>query len=150
MKQKIKTEKVLSAYKVLSTAKYGKLDDEDKVNVWKIARVLKPIADKFDDDVKDATDKMMPYENYSEDIQKAQEYEQNEGVGCDMTKEEYRKFILSFKSYNELVGKAVKEFAEKEVELEFNGLSENAFGKLMSSNEWTVEQAMEIGFMIVE
>ena len=53
-KQTIKTEKVLNAYRVLSTAKYGKMDDGDKIKVWKIARTLKPVADKFEDDSKDA------------------------------------------------------------------------------------------------
>lgn len=155
-KQTIKTEKVLNAYRVLSTAKYGKMDDGDKIKVWKIARTLKPVADKFDDDSKDASEKFKPSEDFAERLQKAMEYERMVKDGnADMTKlpmgaAEYGEFVKEFQKYNKLVGDAIKEFADKEVELEFEKLSEDAFGKLMASNEWTMEQAMGIGMLIVE
>lgn len=155
MKQTIKTEKVLSAYRVLSTAKYGKMDDGDKIKVWKIARTLKPVADKFEDDSKDAAEKFKPSGDFSERLQKAQDYERMVKDGnADITKlpmgaAEYGEFVKEFQKYNKLVGDAIKEFADKEVELEFEKLSEDAFGKLMASNEWTMEQAMEIGMLIV-
>lgn len=154
-KQTIKTEKVLNAYRVLSTAKYGKMDDGDKIKVWKIARTLKPVADKFEDDSKDAAEKFKPSEDFSERLQKAQDYERMVKDGnADMTKlpmgaNEYGDFVKEFQKYNKLVGDAIKEFADKEVELEFEKLTEDAFGKLMASNEWTMEQAMEIGMLIV-
>jgi len=151
MKQTITTEKVLRAYKILSTAKYSKLADGDKVKVWKIARKMEPFATKFDNDTKDAAEKLKPYEAFSDDLVKAQEYERVKGVGCDMTAEEYQKFIVAFKSYNELVGKAIKEFADKEVELEFDELSEDAFGKLLCSNDWSYEEEVRhIDKIIVE
>ena len=40
--------------------------------------------------------------------------------------------------------------ADKVVDLEFEPLSEEAFGKLMASNDWTIEKAMTIGALIVE
>ena len=46
--------------------------------------------------------------------------------------------------FNKLLAKAVKEFADAEVELEFDALSEDAFAKLMASNDWTMQQ---IGFL---
>lgn len=152
MKNTIKTDKVLSAYRVLNTAKYSKMDDKDKIKVWKIARTLKPVATQFEDDSEDAAKKFKPqdYKNFEQDLQKAQDYEQKKGIGCDMTAEEYQKFIAVFKAYNEQVNNALREFGDKEVELEFEGLSEDAFGKLMASNEWTMEQVMEIGMLIVE
>lgn len=154
-KQTIKTEKVLNAYRVLSTAKYGKMDDGDKIKVWKIARTLKPVADKFDDDSKDAAEKFKPSEDFTERLQKAQEYEQKikdanlDASTLPMGAAEYGEFVKEFQKYNKLVGDAIKEFADKEVELEFEKLTEDAFGKLMASNEWTMEQAMEIGMLIV-
>jgi hypothetical protein len=154
-KQTIKTEKVLSAYRVLSTAKYSKMSDEDKIKVWKIARILKPVADKFEDDSKDASEKMKP-EGFDENLRKAQEYERvTKDANADASKlemgaAEYSEFIKELQKYNKIVGDAIKEFADKEVELEFEKLTEDAFGKLMASNEWTMEQAMEIGMLIVE
>ena len=151
-KQTIKTEKVLSAYRVLSTAKYSKMSDEDKIKVWKIARTLKPVADKFDDDSKDAAEKFKPSEDFDEKLQKAQDYERtirNTEKDSEERAAEYGKFVGEFNAYQKLVNDAVKEFANKEVEVEFEKLSEDAFGKLMASNEWTMEQTMEIGMLIV-
>lgn len=155
MKQTLKTEKILSAYRVISTAKYSKLDDADKIKVWKIAKAMKPIATQFEDDSKDAAEKMKPTEDFAERLQKAQEYERMLRANEDMSKSpmgaaEYNAFLNEFQKYNKLVTDAVKEFADKEVELDFDGLSDDAFGKLMASNEWTMEQVMEIGTLIVE
>lgn len=153
-KKTIKTEKVLSAFRVLNTAKYTKMTDEDKIKVWKIARALKPVADKFEDDSKDAAEKFKPTEDFAERLQKAQEFERKRNAGEDMTDApmgaaEYGEFIKEFQKYNKTVADAVKEFADKEVEVEFDVLTEDAFGKLMASNEWEVSQVIEIGQIIL-
>lgn len=155
MKTKITTEKVLNVYRIISGAKYTKMDDADKIKVWKIARALKPVADKFEDDSKDAAEKMKPTDDFADNLQKAQEFERiTKEKDFDASKlpmgvAEYNEFIKKFQSYNKLVGEAVKEFAEKEVVIEFEPLSEESFGKLMASNEWTMEQTVEIGMLIV-
>ena len=154
MKKNLKTEKVLAVYNIIGKAKYTKMEDVDKVKVWKIARALKPIAEKFEDDSKDAAEKFKPSEDFNEKLQKAQEFERMRNANEDMTNApigaaEYGEFIKEFQKYNKLVADAIKEFADKEVELEFDILSEEAFGKLMASNEWTVEQALEIGSLIM-
>ena len=153
-KKTIKTEKVLSAFRVLNTAKYTKMTDEDKIKVWKIARALKPVADKFEDDSKDAAEKFKPTEDFAERLQKAQEFERKRNAGEDMTDApmgaaEYGEFIKEFQKYNKTVADAVKEFADKEVEVEFDVRTEEAFGKLMASNEWEVSQVIEIGQIIL-
>jgi len=156
MKQTIKTEKILAAYKVISMAKYAKLEDKDKVKVWKIARALKPFATKFDEDAKDAADKLKPTEDFAERLQKAQDYERMikepnlDASNLPMGAAEYGAFVVEFQKYNLLVGKAIKEFADKEVKLDFEPLTEDAFGKLIASNDWTMEQTIEIGALIVE
>ena len=153
MKTKITTENVLGAYNVINTAKYTKLDDADKIKVWKIARAMKPVATQFEEESKDAAEKLKP-ENFDDNLQKAQEYERILKDNSDMSKAamgaaEYDKFIKSLKEYNELVNKAIKEFADKEVTLEFEPISEDAFGKLMASNDWNFEQVMKLGTLIV-
>lgn len=153
MKTKITTENVLGAYNIINTAKYTKLDDADKIKVWKVARALKPIATHFEEDSKDAAEKLKP-EGFDENLPKAQEYERVLNEKGDMATvamgdDEYDKFIKSLKEYNELVNKAIKDFADKEVTLEFEPISEDAFGKLMASNDWNFEQAMKLGVLIV-
>lgn len=154
MKKTIKTEMVLEAFGVLNTAKYSKLDDADKIKVWKIARALKPVATKFDEDNKDAAEKLKP-EGFDEKVQNAQEYERvtkdpgADTSGLKMGAAEYDAFMKEFQDYNKLVGKAVKEFADKEVKVEFEPLSDDAFGKLMASNDWNLDQVTKLGSLIV-
>ena len=45
---------------------------------------------------------------------------------------------------------AVKEYADNEVEIEFEPVSEEVFGKLMASNDWTVDQATTLGDFVCE
>lgn len=154
MKKTIKTEKALAAFRVLNTSKYTKMTDEDKIKVWKIARALKPVAEKFDDDSKDAAEKFKPTEDFAERLQKAQEFERKRNAGEDMKDApmgaaEYAEFINEFQKYNKTVADAVKEFADKEVELEFDVITEEAFGKLMSSNEWDMSQVIAISEIVL-
>lgn len=154
MKKTVKTSEILSVYQIIGKAKYGKMSDDDKVKVWKIARKLKPVATKFEDDTKDASDKMKPYEDFDQNLQKAQEYERlnnDKKPTIDvMSTADYDKFIEDFKEYQKLVNNAVKEFADKEVEIEFDAISEEAFGKLITSNEWTFGQVTLLGDFICE
>ena len=78
MKKTVKTSEILSTFNVLSNAKYGKMEDSDKIKVWKICRKLKPIATKFDEDTKDAAEKMKPTEDFDERLSKAQQYERTQ------------------------------------------------------------------------
>lgn len=154
MTKKVKTEQVLGAFNVLNTAKYAKMDDADKIKVWKIARALKPIATKFDEDSKDAAEKLKP-EGFDENLRKAQEYErvtkdkEADASKLEMGAAEYGEFIKKLKEMNKLVADALKEFANKEVDIDFEPISEDAFTKLMASNDWTMEQAVMIGELIV-
>lgn len=154
MKKTIKTEKVLAVWQVLGSAKYTKMEDADKIKVWKISRVLKPIAEKFDDDSKDAAEKLKPTEDFSDRLQNAQEYERvTKDSNADASKlkmgaAEYGEFIKELQNYNKLVSDAVKGFAEKDVEVEFEPISEDAFGKLMASNDWNFEQVMAINLIM--
>jgi hypothetical protein len=152
--KKMKTEDVLKAYNVISTAKYSKLDDADKIKVWKIARAMKPIAEKFREDSEDAQQKMKPNDDFDEQLMKAQEYEREiRKPDCDASKlpmgaAQYQEFVDEFKAYQKLVNDTIKDFAEKEVEVSFDPISEDAFGKLMASNDWTLEQVATLGEII--
>mgnify|MGYP007013894193 CR=1 FL=1 len=155
MTRKVRTELLLVVFNVLNTAKYGKLEDQDKIKVWKIARMMKPIATKFDEETKDAAEKMKPGDDFDDRLQKAQEFERLRHTNGDMSKSpmgaaEYQEFIVEFKNYQKLVNDAVKEYADKEVEIEFEPVSEEVFGKLMSSNDWTVDQTTTLGDFFCE
>lgn len=151
MKKQIKTDALLKVFNVLNGAKYGKMDDADKIRVFKIVRKLKPIAEAFEDESKDAAEKLK-FEGFDTLLEKVKEYEakvKKEGEELPMTAEEYNKFISDFKNYNKLVGEAIKEFAERENELDFDGITEDAFNKLMNSNDWTFGQAAALEVIII-
>ena len=152
----LKTNDILNAFNVISTAKYTKLDDADKVKVWKIARALKPVADKFNDDRDDAAKTHLPTEDFEERRQKAQQYQMMlSDKNADMTQapmspSQFWKFYEDNAKYNKLVEDCLSDVGKKEVEVEFEPLSEEAFGKLMSSNDWVMEQARALGDIICE
>lgn len=77
MKKNVKTEAVLKVYNIISSAKYGKMSDDDKIKIWKITRILKPIASEFEENSKDAYEKFIPNEGFKDNLQKAQEYERH-------------------------------------------------------------------------
>jgi hypothetical protein len=144
----IKTEKVLAMFNVLNNAKYGKLEDADKIKLWKITRTLKPIATKFEEDTKDASEKFKQgFDKFDERLQQAQEFERvTKDKDADTSKlkmgaAEHDAFIKGdWTKYNKLVADAVDEYAKKENKITIEPISEEAFGKLMSSNDWTFGQ----------
>ena len=156
MKKTIKTNEVLEVFNLLNGAKDGKLEDSDKIKVWKITRILKPVATKFEDDTKDAAEKFKEgYKDLDERLQQAQEFEKaqrDESIDASKLKmgaAEYQAFIKGdWADYNKTVSEAVKEFAEKEVEVEFEPITEEVLGKLMSSNDWSFGQACRLELLI--
>jgi hypothetical protein len=155
-KKTFKTENVLAAYRVLGGAKYAKLSDEDKIKVFKICIALKPIATKYDEDSKDAAEKLKPFDDYDEKLAEAQEYDRvsrdknADASQLKMGPSEFNAFVKEMNHYQDLIGKALKDEMEKEVEVEFEPISEDALLKLMNSNDWTVAQAMAVGEVAME
>lgn len=150
------TEKVLAAFNVLTSAKYSKLDDADKVKVWKIGRALKPVADKFTDDRDDAAKKLLPTEDFEERRVKAQQYQamlgdkQADMAQAPMTPSEFWKFFNENIAYNKTLNDALKDIGKKEVDVEFEPLSEDAFGMLMASNDWNMAQVVALDGIVTE
>ena len=156
MKKKLKTEVIIALFRLLNAAKYTKMEDGDKIKAWKILRALKPIAEKFDDDIKTSREKLKP-EGYDELFKKAQQIEEGERKGfgdinsqqreqefvnmlCEKY-DDYSKFQDERRNFVKLCNDALREFAQADVELEFELLSESAFEKLMASNDWSLSQA---------
>ena len=86
MKKKLKTEVIIALFRMLNEAKYSKMNDDGKIKTWRILRALKPIAVKFDDDMKTAREKLRP-EGYDELLNKAQQltvaHLPEKQIGCE-------------------------------------------------------------------
>jgi len=148
----LKASKVQEVYNVLKGAKYGKMADQDKVKVFKAVCKMKSVANDIDGQMKDAAESMKP-EGFDEAVVRFNETQDRQRAGqkdnLPMTPEEAVDFVYkTLNPYNKLIADATKEAGDKEVELEFEPLSEDGLMKLMDSNDWTFEHAALIGDVI--
>ena len=160
MKKKLKTDIIITLFRFLNEAKYTKMNDADKITVWKILRALKPTAEKFEDDKKSCQEKLKP-EGYDDLLKEAQKIENDERkdfgeINTPQREQEFVRFLCEkYENYAnfqdvhrnmvKLCSEALQEFASKEVEVKYEPLTEDAFGKLMASNDWQLSKADFIG-----
>jgi len=147
----LRVEDITAAHVLLGEARYQKLSDEDKVKVWKISRKLFPVAEKYKKDIEDAKQKFMPSAAFPEELQVAIQYQNLKEAGEEnlpISEEEYKKTLAKWNSYNSIVDRALKELADQIVPIEIEPVTEDAFGKLMASNDWSFAQAGKLEFII--
>ena len=154
MRKKMKAENAAQAYNILNAAKYSKLNDDERIALWKITRAMKPIALKLKDDIQDAAQHMKPSDDFDQRLALARQYEQAQRDGKEfdkLSKEDYDAFIQEWRDYSKLVDTAVKEFADEEVEIDIEPITEETLSRLMASNEsWTMEKAVIVSDMIMQ
>ncbi len=154
MRKKTKAENVAQVYNILNTAKYSKLNDDERIALWKITRALKPVALKLKDDIQDAAQHMKPSDDFDQRLSLARQYEQAQRDGKEfdkLSKEDYDAFIHEWRDYSKLVDTAVKEFADEEVEIDIEPITEETLSRLMASNDsWTMEKAVIVSDMIMQ
>lgn len=148
---KMKLEDVVNAFRLLNDAKYQKLGDDDKVKVWKATRALKPMAMQLEEDIQDARQRFIPSEDFNQRLQKAIEYEKlktEKKEELPMSEAEYLAILADYNKFRDMMKKALDESNSKEVEVSFEPISEEAFGKLMASNDWTFKQVETLEFIL--
>ena len=147
----MKTREIVEAYKLLKGAKLTKMEDNDKFNVIKAMRELRPIAEKYDADFKEAQEVLKDddFESVSKKIGEFNAAPEAEKANV-MTKEELIKVNAYVQHFNESAEKAKKDLEEEEHDLKFDKLAEPAFNKLLASNDLTVEQIMVLDEVLVQ
>lgn len=154
MKMKTNVEKVAQVYDILNAAKYSKLNDDERIALWKITRAMKPVALKLKDDIQDAAQHMKPSDDFDHRLAIARQYEQTQRDGKEfdkLSKEDYDAFIQEWREYSKLVDTAVKEFANEEVEIDIEPITEETLSRLMASNpDWNMGKTITVSDMIVE
>lgn len=146
----MKVRKIAEAYNVLASAKINKCEDGEKVAVWKVCHAIKKVAEDYQDACKDATSKLNDIENYESKMRMALEYEAKKGDGCEMKADEYKAFVAEYDRVRKLVDSAVKELGDADVTLGVEGISEDAFGRLLASNpDWEMKQIEAISDVIL-
>jgi hypothetical protein len=154
MIKKTKAENVAQVFNILNAAKYSKLNDDERIALWKITRSMKPVATKLKDDIQDAAQHMKPSDDFDKRLALARQYEQAQRDGKEfdkLNKEDYDAFIHEWRNYSKLVDTAVKEFADEDVEINIEPITEETLSRLMASNEsWTMEKAVIVSDMIMQ
>ena len=155
MSKKVKTKEVLVAWQVLGQAKYDKLDNDQKVRVFHIGQMLKPIATAFSDYSADAAEKMQPSADFQERWDKAKVYEtMTANPKADMEQlpmgpAEYKEFMVKeYFPFDRLWKKAIKDEGDKEVELKFDPISEEVLFALADTNKWNVDQTTAVAAVV--
>ena len=151
MKKKITTEKVLEVYRVLSDAKFSKLDGADQTKIVKILLALEPPAKDFETATKTAADKLKEaFPDYDDKAQKAAQYQtMPQDKNADMSEApmgaaEYHQFMNGeYAELNKRVKAAVEDLGNKEVEVEFEPITEDLMQQISESNKttWTFAHA---------
>ena len=137
-KKVTKADNVISAYRILNNAKLGKMEDAEKFALIKAVRQLKKVGADFDDFLKDAQEKLKP-----ESIEVIAVKVQGNEV---LTPEE----SAALNKYNQDVSVCVKDELDKDVELTFAPLSEDALGRLVASNDFSVNEILIISDVLGE
>lgn len=142
------TDKCVALFKVLNEVKLTKLSDADKYLIIKMLKKLRPIAENFEAYQKDAGERLKPT-NWDEIIEKAQKWQQ-EGEETTLTDEEKKEINLAIYTYDTSVRNCVTEELMLEHEVEYKKISEEAFEKLLASNDWDAKTALFVSDEIVE
>lgn len=130
---KTTVDKIVKAYAKLGDVKVTTLEDKEVMKVIRMRKAMRPVSEDFNAFLEDVKTKFKP-EGFEETVRKAQE-------GWDkMTDSEKRAANELVTGYNRKVDEAVKEEADREVEIEFEALSEDSLTKLMKENSLTVSE----------
>lgn len=138
----MKTELIVSVHRILIAAKLTKMEDADKFKVIKAMRALKPTAKEFEDFIKDVQEKLKP-EDFEEMEAKAQKLN-SEGGKANAPGDEFVKLNAYFDEYRKNVEKCAKEAADKDNELIYEKLSEEAFARFLASNDFNVNEILNL------
>lgn len=132
MEVKKTTDQVVTAYRLINSARLSKMEDAEKFALIKAARRLKGVSNDFEELLKDAQEKLKP-DGFDGIIRKVQAKEELTGVESE-----------KLRKYNTDVQACVQGELEKEVELDFAPLTEEAIGRLIASNDFSVSEILAV------
>lgn len=134
----IKVSDAVTAFRLINPAKLTKMESEERFAVILATRQLKKSATDFDELVKDAQEKLKPAEGFDKIVGKVQGRK-------ELTPSEQE----TLNKYNKDVSDCVQTELDKEVELDFKPLSEDAFGRFVESNDFSVSEIMLISDVLM-
>lgn len=132
MERKKTTDSIVSVYRLINNAKISQMDTEEKFAFIKAVRQLKKVGANFDELLNDAQERLKN-EDTAAILTKIQS-------GEELSAEEN----AAFNKYNQDVTSCLQDELDKEINLDFEPLSEGAFGRFIASNDFSVNQILLI------
>lgn len=133
---KLTTDTIVAAATALMGAKLTKMANADKFAVINAMRVFRPVAEAFDKFKADAREKLKP-ENFEAMQEQAKRYD-------ELTEAERVDFTVAYNDYERAVKECVTDELRKEVEVDYQTISEEAFGALLDSNDFNLVTTMAL------
>ena len=133
-------KQIVDAYKLLDNTKSSTLDDTEKSKILKARKVMRPFVTEYEAFEKDCNE-MHKYKGLEKDVELYNSVlnKSRQGKENEVTEEEVNGWKRVME-YDQKVRKSLHEEEIKEVEIEFDKLSEGSDVKLMSANDWTPKQ----------
>lgn len=127
---------------MLKGAKLTKMEDADKFKVIEAMRELRPIAEKYESDEKEAVEKLQD-DKFKDMEAKAAKYRQAADKTKVLTETELSEMNAYYDKFYKTVSECLSPIKDKEVKLKFNKITKEAFAKFLESNDLTLEQIMQ-------
>lgn len=137
---KLKINKIVGLFDILSKASLSKMEDADKYIVIKMLRKLRPFSEKLEADRKDACERLRP-ENWDEIVEASNRW-RRENNSQELTEDEKRYIIR--------VNECLADELDSEEDIDLPKLSEGAFANLMAGNDWPNLMALELSEILVD
>lgn len=143
---KEKKFKILDSYSLLDKAKYSKMESLDRKTIVMAMYPIKKVVDDFNAYKDDVVKRLTP-ENYRDIVEILNEVNamSEKSRMSVLLKPRYASAIKANMEFNNSINQCLIEELNKEVEIEFEPLSEESFDRLCESNQdWTLGQSMNL------
>ena len=150
---KIETIKVVNAYKALKEMKVNDMDENEMVSVWNNLKSFRKIVENYDKDVSDRNDSLIDnkVKEMSERRNKALQLENDEKAGkykrTPKDIQEVQELNIYFNSFNDKYNKAMKDIADKAVEVTISKIDAKEFIKAFKQSSKTMGDIMELDWL---
>ena len=136
----MKKIELLGLANILSIAKVSKMDDTDKYAVIKIMRELRPVATEINAAIEIAREKLKG-EEHASIVKMEQEWD-------NLSDENQLKVKSYYAKYDKEIEASIRDLLEENFELSVK-LSEEAYSKLIASNDFDVATMMKLENLVV-
>lgn len=152
--EKITVKQCVSAYKVLKELKVNSMSDDAMLAVWRDLKVLRPVADGYNTDVKEVVNTINndKHQQMCQMLPKYQKLEKQAMSGeytlTEDDKLKIKELTDYFISYKKNADKYLKELESKEMEVEVNKISGAELLKALKSTELSVGIMEELDWLL--